>query len=158
MDITQIGQEIVKVASGTGVKIGLAESCTGGMVAASITDIPGSSKVLEASLVTYSNSAKMKLLKVPAELLDNFGAVSSEVAKAMVQGVFAAVNVDIAVSVTGIAGPDGGSAAKPVGTIWFGCGQKDGEIITDCMHFVGDRTEIRRQSVLHALKMLQLRL
>ena len=98
-----------------------AESCTGGMIAAAITDHAGSSQAFDRGFVTYSNIAKMQMLGVDGELLDRVGAVSGEVAAAMAEGALARSNADIAVSVTGIAGPSGGSDTKPVGTVWFGC-------------------------------------
>ena len=132
----------------------MAESCTGGLIAASITNVSGASVVFHASLVTYSNTAKMRLLGVPEEHLLAHGAVSGEVAEAMTQGVLLHTDVDIALSVTGIAGPGGGSEEKPVGTVWFGC-QLSGDLpVSICKHFEGDRASVREQSVEFALVML----
>ncbi len=106
-------------AKASGQRIASAESCTGGMIAAALTDMAGSSDVFDRGFVTYSNAAKMEMLDVTAASLDRFGAVSSAVAKEMAFGALARSMADIAVSVTGIAGPGGGSASKPVGLVWF---------------------------------------
>lgn len=112
-----------------GVMVATAESCTGGLVAATITDVPGSSEVFDRGYVTYSNDAKHDLLGVPEELLRRHGAVSEPVARAMVEGVFGRLGADVAVAVTGIAGPDGGTAEKPVGLVHIAAGRKkDGEV------------------------------
>ena len=107
-----------------GLKIATAESCTGGLVAAALTDIPGSSAVFERGFVTYSNEAKQSLLGVAAATIAQFGAVSAQTAKAMAEGALSNSLADIAVSITGIAGPDGGSAHKPVGLVHFACARK----------------------------------
>ena len=150
-----MAQELVAVAAAKGLTIALAESCTGGMLAATITDIAGSSAVLQASFVTYSNLAKIAMLHVPKNVLCEHGAVSSEIAAAMADGVIKNLNVNISLSITGIAGPGGGSAAKPIGTVWFGYRQYDNAVKTECLHFHGSRAEIRQQAVAHALKILQ---
>ncbi len=154
MDISSLAAELVAAATAKGVTIGLAESCTGGLLSACITDIAGSSAVLQASLVTYSNEAKVSLLGVPAEVIVVHGAVSAEVAAAMVNGVLARIDVDLVISITGIAGPSGGSTEKPIGTVWFGFGQRGRGVVTFHELFSGSRDEIRRQSVAYALKML----
>lgn len=130
-----------------------AESCTGGMIAAACTDLAGSSNWFERGLVTYSNEAKTDLLDVPPALIAGHGAVSEEVARAMVQGALAHGRAQVAVSVTGIAGPAGGSAAKPVGTVWFGFALP-GQIVTEMQRFDGDRAAVRRATVHHALQRL----
>lgn len=131
-----------------------AESCTGGMIAAACTDLPGSSQWFERGFVTYSNAAKTELLGVPAALIAQHGAVSEPVARAMAAGAAERARVQASVAVTGVAGPDGGSADKPVGTVWFGwCVQ--GQVHTACVRFAGDRAAVRQQTRDHAL--LQLR-
>lgn len=135
-----------------------AESCTGGGIAAAVTDISGSSRWFERGFVTYSNAAKHEQLGVPAYLVERHGAVSREVAEAMAEGALRRSRADIAVAVTGIAGPDGGSDAKPVGTVWFGWAQRDGDnlvLSSSCRHFAGDRAAVRAATVRHALEELQ---
>lgn len=130
-----------------------AESCTGGMIAAACTDLSGSSQWFERGFVTYSNQAKMELLGVDAETLDRDGAVSESVARAMVRGALNRAPVQVAVAVTGVAGPTGGSAAKPVGTVWFGW-NIHGTVTTQVQHFAGDRAAVRAATVQHALAQL----
>jgi nicotinamide-nucleotide amidase len=130
-----------------------AESCTGGMIAAALTDIAGSSLVVERGFVTYSNAAKTELLGVDAAIIQAKGAVSAEVAAAMAYGALQHSHADIAVSVTGIAGPDGGSAEKPVGLVWFGLAA-GGETTMERHVFAGDRAAIRRQATERALGLL----
>jgi nicotinamide-nucleotide amidase len=134
--------------------VATAESCTGGMIAAAITAVPGSSAVLDRGFVTYSNAAKSELLDVPAELIEAVGAVSEAVARRMALGARQRAGVDVAVSVTGIAGPDGGSPDKPVGTVWFGLAGADGEVATHHRLFPGDRQAIRAASTSFALQLL----
>jgi nicotinamide-nucleotide amidase len=131
-----------------------AESCTGGLVAGAITAIPGASAVLDRGFVTYSNAAKTELLGVPAALIGQVGAVSEAVARGMAAGARLRANADLAVSVTGIAGPDGGSVAKPVGTVWFGLATGKGELLARHQLFTGDRDQIRAASVIYALELL----
>lgn len=127
-----------------------AESCTGGGIAEAITRIPGSSAWFEAGFVTYSNKQKSRQLDVPAGLFDTVGAVSQDVVEAMVRGAQAASGARYAVAVSGVAGPDGGSAQKPVGTVWLAWG--DGEQLHSVRRqFSGDRSEVRRQTVEAAL-------
>ena len=130
-----------------------AESCTGGMIAAACTDLAGSSAWFERGFVTYSNDAKTQMLGVPAQLIAEHGAVSEEVARAMVQGAIAHSRAQVAVAVTGVAGPTGGSAAKPVGTVWFGFATLAGTV-TEMQHFAGDRAAVRTATVHHALQRL----
>lgn len=127
-----------------------AESCTGGLIAAACTDLAGSSGWFERGFVTYSNEAKTELLGVPAPLIEREGAVSEPVAQAMAQGAVAHSRGRIAVAVTGIAGPTGGSAAKPVGTVWFGFAV-DGRVTSERQVFPGDRAAVRAATVRHAL-------
>lgn len=132
-----------------------AESCTGGLVSAAVTSISGSSGWFDRGFVTYSNTAKTSLLGVPTELIDRVGAVSMEVAQAMAEGALQHAQADVAVSITGIAGPTGGSADKPVGTVWFGLAWRaDGHVQSQTRHalFAGDRTAVRTQSALLALE------
>ena len=129
-----------------------AESCTGGGIAESVTSIAGSSQWFERGYVTYSNESKQELLKVMLDTLTRYGAVSEECAAEMAEGAINNSHADIAVSVTGIAGPDGGSADKPVGTVCFGWSQREQETLTTRIVFAGDREEVRRQTVLMALQ------
>ena len=139
-------------------KIALAESCTGGLVCATLTDLAGSSAWFERGYVTYSNEAKTECLGVPAELIESFGAVSEQVANAMATGAQQASGANVAISITGIAGPSGGSLEKPVGTVCFGwaiqSSSTESRIISKTMHFDGDRSAIREQAKEYALSEL----
>jgi len=130
-----------------------AESCTGGLIAGACTDLSGSSNWFERGFVTYSNAAKTDLLNVPAALIDAHGAVSEEVARAMASGALAHSRAQVAVAVTGVAGPTGGSPDKPVGLVWFGYALP-GRVVTEKMHFPGDRAAVRAATVHHALSRL----
>ncbi len=130
-----------------------AESCTGGMIAAACTDLGGSSAWFERGFVTYSNEAKIEMLGVDARLIDQHGAVSEAVASAMAQGALARSRAQVAVAVTGVAGPAGGSKAKPVGTVWFGFATPTG-LVTEMRRFDGDRAAVRAATVEHALQRL----
>jgi len=129
-----------------------AESCTGGWVAKVLTDIPGSSGWFECGFVTYSNRAKQEMLGVRGDTLDRHGAVSEQTVREMVAGVLDHSHADLAVSISGVAGPGGGTADKPVGTVWFGWGRRDGGARTRRVHFEGDREAVRRQAVRVALQ------
>jgi nicotinamide-nucleotide amidase len=135
--------------------VATAESCTGGLVAGALTDIAGSSAVVDRGFVTYTNEAKHQMLGVPNETLQKFGAVSRDTAEAMARGALGHANADIAVSITGIAGPGGGSPDKPVGLVHFAAATRGGRLIHRERRF-GDigRAEVRRRSVLEALAML----
>ena len=136
-----------------GWMLATAESCTGGMVAAACTDLAGSSQWFERGFVSYSNAAKTELLGVPAELIAQHGAVSEAVARAMAEGALVHSHAQVSLAVTGVAGPSGGSADKPVGTVWFGwcvAGQTHSEV----RHFAGDRAAVRRATLQHALARL----
>jgi len=137
-------------------KVATAESCTGGLVAGALTEIAGSSDVVDRGFVTYSNEAKQAMLDVPADTLTRFGAVSRETAEAMAQGALAHADADLAVSITGIAGPGGGSPEKPVGLVHFAAATRGGRLIHHEARY-GDigRGEVRRRSVLQALAMLE---
>lgn len=130
-----------------------AESCTGGMLSAACTDLAGSSAWFERGFVTYSNEAKTELLGVDAALIARHGAVSEEVSRAMATGAIAHSKAQVAVAVTGVAGPSGGSADKPVGTVWFGFVVR-GQLVSESMHFDGDRAAVRQATVQHALQRL----
>ena len=136
-----------------GLTVATAESCTGGMVAAGFTDLPGISACFGCGVVTYSNEAKEKLLGVSHETLVTYGAVSAETAAEMAEGLEKLSGADFAVSITGIAGPGGGSEEKPVGLVYFGL-KHHGQIAVDRCVFRGDRREIRRQSRDHAYEMI----
>lgn len=136
-----------------GWKAATAESCTGGLIAAALTEIAGSSDVVDRGFVTYSNEAKMQMLGVPAETLTAHGAVSEQTARAMALGALANSDAKVSVAVTGVAGPGGGSAEKPVGLVHFAAATPDGTIAEHRV-FEGDRGAIRHQTVLHALKMM----
>lgn len=129
-----------------------AESCTGGGIAKAITDIAGSSAYFDRSFVTYSNTAKHELLGVAEETLGAHGAVSEEVVREMAQGALHAAKADLALSVSGIAGPEGGSKEKPVGTVWFGFAARSGRVLAYKMHFAGDRDAVRLQATIFALQ------
>ena len=135
------------------VKISCAESCTGGLVGAALTEIAGSSDVFNGSAVTYSNEAKHKILGVNEGTLRNFGAVSEECACEMASGALRIYDADFAVSITGIAGPDGGSELKPVGTVWFGLASSE-KTFAVMKNFSGNRGEVRAQAVRFALSEL----
>ncbi|MFZ5791961.1 MAG: CinA family protein [Pseudomonadota bacterium] len=137
-----------------GKKVATAESCTGGMVAAVLTDIAGSSDVVERGFVTYSNEAKTELIGVPADLIARVGAVSAEVAGAMAEGALARSRADVAVAITGIAGPGGATPGKPVGLVWFGLAAKGAPTQVEKRNFAGDRAAVRRQAVAVALALL----
>lgn len=134
-----------------GRRLALAESCTGGWIAKVATDIAGSSAWFERGFVTYSNEAKQEMLGVPAAALLRHGAVSEPVVRAMAEGALLHSHADVAVAVSGIAGPDGGSEEKPVGTVWFAWACRGQPTRTERKQLVGDREEVRRQSVAAAL-------
>jgi nicotinamide-nucleotide amidase len=138
----------------SGETLALAESCTGGMIAAQLTDIPGASAFLERGAVTYADKAKIGWLKVPAWMIEQEGAVSATTAKLMARGIRRVAATDFGLAVTGIAGPDGGTAEKPVGTVYMALATADGERVV-CHHFGGSRDEIRRLSASHALDLLR---
>jgi nicotinamide-nucleotide amidase len=140
-----------------GRRLATAESCTAGWIAKALTDVPGSSQWFECGYVTYSDAAKMRDLKVPRRTLEEFGAVSEETVREMALGALRVPKVSVVVAVTGIAGPDGGTPEKPVGTVWF-CtaarGERSTEISAERQLFSGDRSAVRSRSVQHALGLL----
>jgi nicotinamide-nucleotide amidase len=155
-DVTAAATALVNLCIERKLTIATAESCTGGLVAGAITEVPGSSAVLDRGFVTYSNDAKQQMLGVPTETLRDYGAVSRQTAEAMAQGALTKAKVDLAVSITGIAGPGGGSAEKPVGLVHFAAVTRDGTTMHAAKSF-GDigRSEVRHKSVLQALAMLR---
>jgi nicotinamide-nucleotide amidase len=140
-----------------GLMMATAESCTGGLIAGACTEVSGSSEWFERGFVSYSNAAKHELLGVPMALIDQHGAVSEPVARAMATGAVAHSPAQLAVAVTGVAGPTGGSAEKPVGTVWFGWATPEG-VFTEHQRFDGDRAAVRQATVRHALAGLLQRL
>jgi nicotinamide-nucleotide amidase len=156
--VDQLVRRLADALRARGLRLGAAESCTGGLIAAACTDLAGSSDWFERGVVSYSNQAKQDLLGVPAVLIAAHGAVSEPVARAMVEGLLKTPEVDLGVAVTGIAGPSGGSADKPVGTVWFAFGSRrvDGtlHLTAQRRRFGGDRAQVRAQAVRHALQEL----
>ncbi|WP_428490147.1 CinA family protein [Rhodopila sp.] len=138
-----------------GMMLATAESCTGGLIAAALTAIAGSSDVLDRGFVTYSNDSKTEMIGVPLALIETHGAVSEEVARAMAEGTLARSRAAIALSVTGVAGPGGGSAEKPVGLVCFGLAGTAQPTRSERQVFPGDRTSIRAASVVHAFAMIR---
>ncbi len=151
----QSASALLDACRARGIMLATAESCTGGLIAAALTAIAGSSDVVDRGFVSYSNQAKQELLGVPGDLIVQHGAVSEEVARAMAEGALACSCAHRAVSVTGVAGPGGGTATKPVGLVWFGLARRDG--LTETQHhiFPGDRTAIRAATVDTALEMIR---
>ena len=157
-ELVDKAREVVEANRKVGRRVAVAESCTGGLVAAAITEIPGSSEMFEAAFVTYSNAAKVGQLKVSEELVETFGAVSVAVAWAMARGALLASEADVAVAITGIAGPGGGTPSKPVGTVVFARAERDADparIVADQKQFeVSGRSAVRLQAALCALELL----
>lgn len=148
-------EALIQRLAKAGLTVATAESCTGGLIAGTLTEVSGSSAVVNRGYVTYSNEAKTEMLGVPAELIDRVGAVSREVALAMVEGALARSGADLAVAVTGIAGPNGGSLEKPVGLVHFGIARRGFPARHDAQIFAGrDRSGVRLATVAHALKLL----
>jgi len=154
-DLLQKATDLVALYTEKRLTIATAESCTGGLVSGLITSVPGSSRVLDRGFVTYSNLAKEDMLGIHPILILSFGAVSAQTARAMASGALAAANTDVAISVTGIAGPDGGSEMKPVGLVHFCCATVDGKMAAREMEYgnIG-RNEIRLASVATAIELL----
>jgi nicotinamide-nucleotide amidase len=149
---------LLEQCKAAGVMVATAESCTGGLIAASLTAIAGSSAVVERGFVTYTNESKTELVGVDPALIAAHGAVSEPVVRAMADGALARSRAQLAVAVTGVAGPGGGSAEKPVGLVWFGCARTGQPTVSARHVFPGDRTAIRRATVAEALAMLEGRL
>jgi nicotinamide-nucleotide amidase len=155
-DLPVLAGAVIARAAAAGVMLSTAESCTGGMVAAALTDIPGASAVLDRGVVTYSNAAKSDLLGVPEAVLLAHGAVSAQTAAAMADGALQATpNASMAIAITGIAGPGGGSAEKPVGLVWFGLAVRGKDTMTAQHIFPGNRTSVRHLAAATALAMLK---
>jgi len=152
-DVQLLEQEIIRLMTEHKMTLSAAESCTGGMLSSRLINVPGASVVYEAGFVTYANKAKHKLIGVKKKTLKEHGAVSKETAKEMVKGALKTADTDYAVSITGVAGPGGGTEEKPVGLVFIGCGRKH-HILVKKYQFSGDRTQVREASVQHALTQL----
>ncbi len=157
MNTPELVMALARELKSRGLTMATAESCTGGLIAGACTEVSGSSDWFERGFVTYSNAAKTELLGVPAELIAQHGAVSEPVARAMATGALAHSPAQLAVAVTGVAGPTGGSVDKPVGTVWFGWATPAGSF-TEHQRFDGDRAAVRAATVRHALAGLLQRL
>jgi len=157
-ELVDMAREVVEANRARGKRIAVAESCTGGLIAAALTEIPGSSDVFQASFVTYSNEAKIGMLGVSSDVLETFGAVSIAVAWGMAQGALARSDADVAVAITGIAGPEGGTEKKPVGTVVFARARRGAdpkEVVADRKSFGNlGRGGVRLQAALCALELL----
>ncbi|MBV9557094.1 MAG: CinA family protein [Pseudolabrys sp.] len=154
-DIVQAAKDLLAICKEKNLLVATAESCTAGLVAGTLTEVPGTSSILDRGYVTYSNEAKHEMLGVSHETLKAHGAVSRQAAEAMVRGALGHSRVDIAVSVTGIAGPDGGSEAKPVGLVHFAAATRSGKLLhAEKRYGAIGRSEVRKESVLQAFKML----
>jgi nicotinamide-nucleotide amidase len=149
----QLCSELARLLRAKQWLLATAESCTGGLIAAACTDLAGSSDWFERGFVTYSNPSKVEMLGVAAPLIASHGAVSEAVARAMAQGALQRARAQVCVAVTGVAGPGGGSADKPVGTVWFAWGLPAG-VTSEVQHFAGDRAAVRAATVQHALNRL----
>ncbi|UYY60226.1 CinA family protein [Sphingomonas sp. S2-65] len=157
-ELVDAARKVIEANRALGRKIAVAESCTGGLVSAALTELPGSSDVFEVGFVTYSNEAKTEALRVSGDVLETFGAVSIAVAWSMAQGALKRSNADVAVAITGIAGPGGGSEKKPVGTVVFAQAERGADpqhIVADARHFEDSgRGGVRLQAALCALELL----
>lgn len=154
IDSFELAETVVSEACAKGVHLSTAESCTGGLISGALTSVPGGSAVIEGGVVSYSNDVKRAVLGVSERNLELHGAVSEPVALQMAEGSRRTLSTDLAVSVTGVAGPGGGSKEKPVGTVWFGIASKRGSR-AECCHFEGDRALVREKTVVHALEMMR---
>jgi nicotinamide-nucleotide amidase len=154
--IHETAHDLVRASKAAGLTIATAESCTGGLIAAALTAVPGASLVLECGFVTYSNESKTQMLGVPAEMIAKSGAVSAEVARAMAAGALARSKADIAIAVTGIAGPDGGGKDKPVGLVHLAGARRGGALLYEEKRF-GDigRNEVRAEAAAAALALIK---
>ena len=149
-----LAEEVVKMLKAAKMTVTTVESCTGGLLSGTLVDVAGVSDVFNQAFVTYANEAKHSLVGVNQETLDSYGAVSEETAREMAEGGAKAAKADACLSVTGIAGPDGGTAEKPVGLVYIGC-HVNGNTVVERNVFSGSRREVREQSVLAALKLLK---
>jgi nicotinamide-nucleotide amidase len=152
--VLALAGEVALLLNEQKLTVAVAESCTGGALCQALTDIPGSSAWFDRGFITYSNQAKVDMLGVSSTLLEQYGAVSFEAARAMVEGVHGRSNAKLAIAITGIAGPEGGTAQKPVGTVFFGIGQKGQAVKIDKRRFKGEREEVRARSVEFVIKAL----
>ena len=153
--IAVLADALVSELTAAGRTVATAESCTGGWIAKALTDVAGSSACFGFGVVSYSNEAKASMLGVHATTLERHGAVSEDVVLEMVSGVRSKSGADYAVAVSGIAGPDGGTEEKPVGTVWFAFAGPNGGAIAELRRFDGDRASVRRQTVVYALQKLR---
>jgi nicotinamide-nucleotide amidase len=154
-DTLAMAESVLAACRARGWRVATAESCTGGLVAAALTAIPGASDVVERGLVTYSNKAKIELLGVPQETIEAHGAISAETAAAMARGALVRAGVDLAVAVTGLAGPGGGTPQKPIGLVFLAVAAKDGPARVERRIFPGDRAAVRQAALVEALALLQ---
>ena len=150
MNVADLTKTLAAILLSRNWTVSLAESCTGGLVCATLTELAGSSEWFERGYITYSNEAKNECLGVPSQLIESHGAVSEQVAKAMAEGARINSGSNVAISITGVAGPSGGSAEKPVGTVCFGWATES-QTLTKTMHFEGNRQTIRQQATEFAL-------
>lgn len=157
-DIAALVVALAEALRARGWRLASAESCTGGLIAAACTDLAGSSDWFDRAVVSYSNEAKTELLGVPVALIAQHGAVSEPVVRAMVEGIQRSSRADLAVAVTGVAGPAGGTPSKPVGTVWFGFAHRGADgavhVASERCRFDGDRAQVRHATVEHALRSL----
>ena len=153
-DIAALASETVAELKAAGLSIATAESCTGGLVGGALTSVPGSSDVVYGGFITYSNLAKTRMIGVPHRLITDYGAVSAQVARAMADGARSTARTDLAVSVTGIAGPSGGSATKPIGLVYFACASHEGTRVVEKRFGDLGRDGIRQVSVVEALELV----
>ena len=155
-DLYQLAEEVGRGARAAGWRLVTAESCTAGWIAKALTDVPGSSGWVDSGYVTYSNTAKVRDVGVSQQTLDRHGAVSEATVREMANGALRAAGVEMAIAVSGIAGPDGGTAEKPVGTVWFAIATTEAQgpaTVSERCQFSGDRDHVRRQSVDYALRL-----
>ncbi len=153
-DLTTLASAVIKQAADTDCKIATAESCTGGLISSCLTAVPGSSDAFICSFVTYSNESKTRLLGIPVDAITDYGAVSDIVAAAMAEGAVAHSGADLAVAVTGVAGPGGGTSEKPVGLVYLSLAQVGDDAVVKRYIFAGTRDDIRRSTVGAALELL----
>ena len=154
-DIYQLSQRLGLMLKENGLIVGTAESCTGGWIAQAVTMVPGSSSWFDAGFVTYSNQSKVQQLGVDPNLIDQYGAVSDVVVEKMLIGVLNRTRANCSIAISGVAGPDGGTEDKPVGTVWIGVGHEVKGLITRRFLFEGDRNSVRQQSVIESLSLME---
>lgn len=157
-DLLDLAKDVLVAAKARATKITTAESCTGGLIGGCLTAIPGSSAVIECGFITYSDDSKTRILGVPRDAISVNGAVSDVVASAMAEGALAQSDADVAIAVTGVAGPGGGTKDKPVGLVFLALAQTDRDAVVKRYVFAGTRTDVRRATVAAALELLHSRL